>query len=152
MILPNNLVNTEPTDLRGKQGTINQRNQTNQHYKKNWSKKNLHSHRIYNVDATIFHIICCDMEADILFQLTGLPWRDLQADWNSRVRSRHVILPLVNDHQSAVETTRQFGVLLLCCVDKLEDLPMSGQTRCQGGVSFLDIYRHMSIVTEEKTC
>lgn len=92
------------------------------------------------------------MEAEILLQLTGLPWRDLQADWNSRVRSRHVILPLVNDHESAVETTREFGVLLLCCVDKLEDLPMSGQTRCQGGVSFLDIYRHMSIVTEEKTC
>lgn len=38
----------------------------------------------------------------ILCQHTGLPWRDLQADWNSRVRSRHVILPPVNGHPPAV--------------------------------------------------
>lgn len=34
-------------------------------------------------------------------QHTGLPWRDLQADWNSRVRSRHVILPKDEDHKPA---------------------------------------------------
>lgn len=46
----------------------------------------------------------------ILCQHTGLPWRDLQADWNSRVRSRHVILPPVNGHPPAVDNKQPAAV------------------------------------------
>lgn len=62
----------------------------------------------------------------------GLPWRDLQADWNSRVRSRHVILPPVKGSPARCrsETTWYCQVQVLSsvwwinrktswCVDKL---------------------------------
>ncbi|TNN45463.1 hypothetical protein EYF80_044322 [Liparis tanakae] len=58
-------------------------------------------------------------------------FRDLQADWNSRVRSRHVILPPGRGQQPALEPATP-GSLSVRCGGSTG----SSRTHSHGGISF----------------
>lgn len=92
--------NTHRTKTKSNQSKIHQRHRDLKWKQTSWlsSSNTKKSDEVINCILCGLLLLCCEVRR---LTHTCLPWRDLQADWNSRVLSRHVILPAGEGDQPA---------------------------------------------------